>query len=79
MLLSRAGERRRGALPSGGETNISGAARNRPDPLALSHPKLLYDLLFRCASETLLEIAADPKHLGLASASWPCSILGARS
>jgi len=24
----------------------------------------LYNLLFRCASETLLELAADPKHLG---------------
>ncbi len=34
------------------------------NPLAVSHPRLLYDLLFRCASETLLEIAADPKHLG---------------
>lgn len=32
--------------------------------LAVSHPRLLYNLLFRCASETLLEIAADPKHLG---------------
>ena len=34
------------------------------NPLALSHPRLLYNLLFRCASQTLLEIAADPKHLG---------------
>jgi hypothetical protein len=34
------------------------------NPLALSHPRLLYNLLFQCASETLLEIAADPKHLG---------------
>jgi putative transposase/transposase-like zinc-binding protein len=34
------------------------------NPLAVSHPKLLYSLLFHCASETLLEIAADPKHLG---------------
>src|SRR4030095_15733732 len=34
------------------------------NPLALSHPRLLYGLLVRCASETLLEIAADPKHLG---------------
>ncbi len=34
------------------------------NPLALSHPRLLYSLLFGCASETLLEIAADPKHLG---------------
>jgi len=34
------------------------------NPLAVSHPRLLYGLLFRCASETLLEIAADPEHLG---------------
>lgn len=34
------------------------------NPLALSHPRLLYDLLFHCAAESLLEIAADPKHLG---------------
>ena len=34
------------------------------NPLALSHPRLLYNVLFQCASETLLEIAADPKHLG---------------
>jgi hypothetical protein len=32
--------------------------------LAVSHPRLLYALLFRCASQTLLEIAADRKHLG---------------
>ena len=25
---------------------------------------LLYNLLFRCVSETLLEVAADPQHLG---------------
>jgi hypothetical protein len=31
---------------------------------AQAHPQWLYDLLFRCASATLLEIAADPKHLG---------------
>jgi hypothetical protein len=32
--------------------------------LALKHPRLLYSLLFACASQTLLETAADPKHLG---------------
>jgi putative transposase/transposase-like zinc-binding protein len=32
--------------------------------LALGNPKPIYDLLFRCAAETLLEVAADPKHLG---------------
>jgi hypothetical protein len=33
-------------------------------PLALRNQRLLYDLLFRAASETLLQIAADPRHLG---------------
>ena len=33
-------------------------------PLALQNPRVLYGLLFRAASETLLTIAADPKHLG---------------
>src|ERR1700722_12301282 len=33
-------------------------------PLALQNKKVLYDLLFRASSETLLEIARDPKHLG---------------
>ena len=32
--------------------------------LAVGNPREIYDLLFRCASETLLTIAADPKHLG---------------
>jgi hypothetical protein len=34
------------------------------NPFAQAHPQWLYDLLFRCASATLLEIAADAKHLG---------------
>ena len=33
-------------------------------PLALSNKRILYDLLFRASAATLLEIAADPKHLG---------------
>ena len=32
--------------------------------LALHNKKLIYTLLFRASSATLLEIAADPKHLG---------------
>jgi hypothetical protein len=32
--------------------------------LALQNKRVVYDLLFRAASRTLLEIAADPKHLG---------------
>ncbi|HEY4362992.1 MAG TPA: IS91 family transposase [Bryobacteraceae bacterium] len=33
-------------------------------PLMLQNKKALYALLFRTSAETLLEIAADPKHLG---------------
>jgi hypothetical protein len=32
--------------------------------LALHNKKIVYDLLFRTSAATLLEIAADPKHLG---------------
>jgi len=38
-----------------------------PDQLygiAAAHPKTFYNLLFRAARETLLEVAAAPKHLG---------------
>jgi len=33
-------------------------------PLALQNKRVLYGILFRAASETLLEVAADPQHLG---------------
>jgi hypothetical protein len=33
-------------------------------PLAYHNKAVVYDLLFRTAAETLLTIAADPKHLG---------------
>src|SRR5260370_42119107 len=33
-------------------------------PFALRNQRLFYTLLFRAASETLLKIAADPRHLG---------------
>ena len=33
-------------------------------PLALRNQSLFYSMLFRAASQTLLEIAADPRHLG---------------
>lgn len=32
--------------------------------LALQNPKILYDLLFQTSADTLLTIAADPRHLG---------------
>ena len=33
-------------------------------PLAAAHPAAFYDVLFRAVRETLLEIAATPRHLG---------------
>ena len=33
-------------------------------PLALRNQKVVYSLLFKAAAQTLLELAADPKHLG---------------
>jgi Putative transposase/Transposase zinc-binding domain len=33
-------------------------------PIALQNPRVVYGLLFRAAAETLLQVAADPKHLG---------------
>src|SRR3982751_3816757 len=33
-------------------------------PLARQNPRVVYGLLFRAVSQTLLTIAADPKHLG---------------
>ena len=33
-------------------------------PLALGNPRIVYGLLLQAAAETLLEVAADPKHLG---------------
>jgi Putative transposase/Transposase zinc-binding domain len=37
---------------------------NALDPIALANPRIVYDLLLRSAAETLLEVAADPQHLG---------------
>ena len=34
------------------------------NPLCQRHPRLLYDLLFRASAQTMLEVAANPKHLG---------------
>jgi hypothetical protein len=33
-------------------------------PIALANPREVYGLLMRTAAETLIEVAADPKHLG---------------
>jgi hypothetical protein len=33
-------------------------------PLALANQRIIYNLLFRCAADTLLTLGRDPKHLG---------------
>jgi hypothetical protein len=33
-------------------------------PIALANPRVVYDLLLRCAAATVLEVAANPDHLG---------------
>jgi len=33
-------------------------------PLAYQNKRVIYDLLFKASAATLLELAADPKHLG---------------
>src|ERR1700722_3856781 len=37
---------------------------NQLNPLCQRHPRLLYDLLFRATAQTMLEVAANPRHLG---------------
>jgi len=34
------------------------------NPLCMHNKKLMYDILFRAASQTVLELAKDPRHLG---------------
>jgi hypothetical protein len=34
------------------------------NPIALANPRVVYDLLLRCAAEAVLEVAANPDHLG---------------
>ena len=46
--------------------------------MAFQNKAAIYDLLFRAASETMMTIAADPRHLALASGSPPCSTPGVR-
>ena len=47
--------------------------------LALSNRRLLYDLLFRAATQTLCEIAADQRHLGARIGGLWCCTPGDRT
>ena len=46
--------------------------------IAYQNKAVIYDLLFKASSETVLAIAADSKHLGARMVSPPCSTPGAR-
>ena len=46
--------------------------------IAYQNKAVIYDLLFTASAETMTTIAADPKHLGVGSASSPCCTPGAR-
>jgi len=52
------------------------------NPLALTSPKAFFDLLFEASSQTLLEVAADPKRLGAEIGflsilhTWSSNLLG---
>ena len=45
-------------------THVGFTVTEQLAPLGLRYQRLFYSLLFRAASPTLLEIAADPRHLG---------------
>ena len=47
-------------------------------PIAYQNTAVVYDLLFRTAAETLLTIAADPKHLGARIGATACCTAGVR-
>jgi hypothetical protein len=45
--------------------------------IAYQNKRALYGILFKATAQTLLTIAADPKHLGAKIGFLPCSTLGA--
>ena len=57
-------EERRGALWPVESFHVVFTLPDSLAPLALQHQRVVYNLLFQAASQTLLRIAADPKHLG---------------
>ena len=57
-------EQRRGELLPVPYFHVVFTVPEELNPLALANPEWFYRLLFDSASKTLLEIAADPKHLG---------------
>jgi len=46
--------------------------------IAYRNKAVIYDILFKASAETLITIAADPKHLGARIGILPVPITGAR-
>ena len=46
--------------------------------IAYQNKAVIYDLLFKASAETMITIAADPKHLGARIGFMPCCTPGAR-
>ena len=51
-------------LLAGGYIHLVFTLPHQPSPLALQNKKVVYDLLFRTSAQALLQVAADPDHLG---------------
>ena len=49
-----------------------------PAAIAYQNKAVVYDLLFKVSAETMLTIAADPKHLGARIGITSCYTAGAR-
>ena len=64
---ARLARRARGRTAAGAATSMSCSRCRRRSPTSpIQNKAVIYDLLFKAAAETLLTIAADPKHLGAA-------------
>ena len=70
--------RARGRAAAGTVLSRGIHAASRIADIAYQNKAVIYDLLFKASSETMLTIAADPKHLGARIGSYPCSTAGAR-
>src|SRR6059058_588014 len=61
---TRVAGRARGRVATGAVLPCAVHAAGRDPDIAYQNKAVIYDLLFKAASETVLTIAADPKHMG---------------
>jgi hypothetical protein len=57
-------DKRMGELLPVGYYHLTFTIPHELNPLCFDNKKLMYDILFKAASQTILELAKDPKHLG---------------